>query len=30
MAWEAEFGNLEFGSRVLNVDCVVGAKSSIF
>ena len=29
VAWEALFGHLELGSRVLNVDCVVGTKSSI-
>ena len=30
VAWEALFRHLELGSRVLNVDCVVGMKSSIF
>ena len=29
VAWEALFGHLELGSKVLNVDCVVGTKSSI-
>ena len=29
VAWEALFGHLELGSKVLNVDCAVGMKSSI-
>ena len=28
-AWEALFGHLELGSKVFNVDYVVGTKSSI-
>ena len=28
MAWEAQLKYLEFDSRVLNVDCLVGTKSS--
>ena len=29
MAWEAQLEYLEFDSRVLNMDCLVGMKSSL-
>ena len=29
MAWEAQLEYLEFDSRVLNVDCLVGTKPSL-
>ena len=29
VAWEAKLEYLEFDSRVLNVDCLVGTKSSL-
>ena len=29
MAWEAQLEYLEFDSRVLNVDCLVGTKLSL-
>ena len=29
MAWEAQLEYLEFDSRVINVDCLVGTKPSL-